>query len=333
TTWLDRTNYYESLPADQLELVMMLESDRMENLNIDDNLLKTEKDVVLGEYRMGLDDPYLQGSELLYATAFTKHPYRFSTIGTEQEIKDFTTEKANKFYGHFYAPGNATLLIVGDVDSARVSELASKYYGPYAATDIDRPLIAPEPAQTSERQAEYPHAQLQEPKLFVAYHTPAVTDADIPALWVLDSLLSSGRACVLEEIWVNSGLAVDVSASLDQFQDPGLFTITADIQDPHQPTELLGALDRALAGLASAALPAQVERAKNQLLLSVYHSYDENQSLASFIGEYIASAGNPIFAFDLVQRVSAVTADDVLRVVGKYLVPTNRTTVIGRPKP
>ena len=138
TTWLDRTNYYQSLPTSKLELVLQLESDRMANLKIEQGLLETEKSAVLGEYRMGLDDPTMMAYEHLYATAFEIHPYRYTTIGTEAEISGFSVETANYFYRKYYSPNNATLILSGDVDPETASALVEKYYGGYASQEIDR---------------------------------------------------------------------------------------------------------------------------------------------------------------------------------------------------
>jgi predicted Zn-dependent peptidase len=115
-------------------------------------------------------------------------------------------------------------------------------------------------------------------------------------------------------------------------QRSGRNLLWADIQPGHNVEELESALDRALVNLDGPGLPALVERARNQLLLQVYRQMEDNNSLASFMGEFIATANDPIFAFDLLKRVSTVTPEDVLRVVSKYFIPSNRTTVVGRPQ-
>jgi predicted Zn-dependent peptidase len=331
TTWLDRTNYYQSLPADALELVMELEADRMSRLKIDEATFGTERDAVLGEYRMGLDDPDTVAFELLYGTAFVKHPYRYTTIGTEDEIKGFTKAKAEYFYRTYYSPNNAVIVVVGDVDPQRVRALAEKYYGAGTAQVIPAVTAEPEPPQTLPRQAEFAHAQLTEPKLLVAWHTPEARHADIPALWLLQSLLTNGRGALLENAWVNAGLASSVAGQLDQFEDPGLLTLAADVQLGKEPAELLGALDRVLAGMQNGLTDAELERARNQLLLNVYDSWKENGELAAFMGEYLASAGDLMFGFGLVERIERVTAAEVRQVAARYLKPTARTTVVGRP--
>src|SRR5690606_26431289 len=134
--------------------------DRMANLVLDQELLDTERGAVLGEYRMGLDDPDSVAYDQLFANAFTVHPYRYTTIGTEDEIRRFSTQDATYFYKKYYAPNNATIVIVGDVTAEKVLPLVTKYYGSYAAQPIERPVAPVEPPQTEERKVEFKHGQL-----------------------------------------------------------------------------------------------------------------------------------------------------------------------------
>jgi zinc protease len=332
TTWLDRTNYYESLPSDRLELVMQLESDRMANLVVDQNLLDTERGAVLGEYRMGLDDPDSVAYDKLYGTAFIKHPYHYTTIGTEQEINSFTASEAQYFYRTYYAPNNAVILIAGDIKPSDAVTLAAQYYGSLPSQPIPTAQAPAEPAQTIERTVEFTHAQLVEPKLLLGYHTPEARHPDQAALMVAESLLAEGEGALLRDTWVNAGLASTLYGSVNQLKDPGLFILGADLQESHTPLELLGALDRVLGQAAQSVTAPQLDRAKNQLLLSMYRQWENNGDLTSFMGEFIASAGDPLYAFDLASAVDHVTVADVQRVIGKYLTAANRTVVIGHPQ-
>jgi zinc protease len=331
TTWLDRTNYYQSLPSNALELAVELESDRMANLVIDEETLETEKGAVLGEYRMGLDDPDTIASDTLYATAFVNHPYRYSTIGTEEEIKSFDKAKSDYFYQTYYSPNNAIILIVGDIYPDKAISLIAKHYGGYASQSLPAPASVTEPAQSIQRMAEFKHSQLSQDKLLIGYHVPEARHPDMPALWIAQSMLTLGEASLLELAWVNSGLASGISGTLDQFEDPGLLTLSADLQRDKESSALLGTLDRVLADVPARTTTRSVERAKNQLLLRIYKSWSDNGGLAAYMGEYIASAGDPLFAFTMVERLEAVTVDDVKRVIGRYLRPENRTVVYGRP--
>jgi zinc protease len=329
TTWLDRTNYYESVPAEKLELVMRLEADRMVNLVIDETVLDTEREVVLGEYRMGLDDPDSVAFDHLFDAAYTQHPYKFTTIGTEEEIKRFSKSDADYFYGRFYAPNNAYVIVAGDVDPTRVFELAEKCYGGYPAQQIQRVPAPREPVQTAARKRQFTHAQLADPKVVLGYHAPEVTHADHAALWVAHAHLSQGEGSALQAAWVDSGIAASQGGFLGQFRDPGLFVLSADLQGGREPEELLEALDRVIAaGIRS---EDELERARNQLLLETLGQADENSALASYLGEFVASAGDPMFGLELLERVKQVKPDDARSAMARYLRPENRTAVIGLP--
>ena len=334
TTWLDRTNYFESMPSKHLELVMQLESDRMANIVIDQKLLDTERGAVLGEYAMGKDDPGNVASELLFETAYTLHPYRYSVIGTEQEIKRFSKEEAEYFYRTYYAPNNATILIVGDVDPVHAMSLITKYYGTCRPQPLGHQRPPVEPAQTAMRSVSFEHAQHEQPKILIAYHVPEATHQDMPTLMILQSMLTSGEGSILSSKWVNAGLSVNVSGELVMLKDPGLFTISAEVRKGHAPDELLTAMDSELLRIADAAndISGEVMRARNQFLLSVYKSWDGNESLAGFMGEYIITAGTPLYAFYFVSTAEKITPDAVKAAAAKYLVQSNRTVVIGKSK-
>jgi len=337
TTWLDRTNYYQSLPNDKLELAVQLESDRMVNLALDSKLLETEKGAVLGEYRMGLDDPDMVSYDKLYEAAFLVHPYRYTTIGTEEEIKSFTVEMANYFYRKYYAPNNATILVVGDVDPSQVYDLIEKNYGSIAAHPIEFQEAPPEPEQKEARSAEFHHPQLSQIRVLFGYPTVPVSDPDFAPLWLVISALTYGQGAILEEDWVNSGVAISSYGDLNQFKDPGLLILMADLQSDHESEEgiqeLETILNKVFTKLGTLEFAQEViERSRNQLLLSIYQQCEDNASLASLMGEYISSVGDPTFAFELLKRVESATPQDLIRVVKKYLQPHRRTRVIGYPQ-
>ena len=335
TTWLDRTNYYQSLPADKLELVMELEAERMTGLRIHSELLETEKGAVVGERNMGLDDPDTVAYEKLYELSFERHPYRYSTIGTEEEIRSFTVEEAGYFYRRFYSPGNATLLIVGDVAPASAIASVEKYYGAIPAENVTFEETPREAAPVGAREAEITHPQLTQEKVLIAYPVPEVTHPDSAALWIAQSLLTLGHGSALNLEWVNQGIAVEVKGSLDQFRDPGLIILAVDLQTGHSADELtlsLAAVLGRLAGMDTKSFEREVERARNQLLLRVFSQWEDSSSLASYLGEFIITAGTPDFGFRIAESVAKSTAAQVRDALARYLVPERRTVVIARPQ-
>ena len=332
TTWLDRTNYYESLPSSQLALVMGLESDRMMNLAISSSLLETEKSAVVGEYNMGLDDPDTVAYDNLYSTAYTVHPYKYTTIGTEQEIESFTLDQANYFYKKYYSPSNATLLLIGDLNPATVAASAQQYYGGIPALTVTHATAPVEPAQTEERQVTFQHAQLQATRILFGHHIPNVKDPDFPALWILQSALTYGQNALLENAWVNAGIAVSIRGDINQFEDPGLFIVGADLQAGKQLSDAETAFNQVIAGIVTNGADSIINRARNQLLLHIYSQMEENGAMASFLGEYLPTTGDPVFGFNLITAIGNVTSADIVRVASKYITATNRTVVVGTPE-
>lgn len=335
-TWLDESHYYQSIPAHRLGLLTELEADRMSNLVLDQKRLEAERSVVWGELRARIDEPTVVSLEKLYERAFVRHPYRYATIGTEPEIRRFRLEDANYFYRNYYTPNRATVLIVGDVDPISAAKIVDSQYGALAPRVLELPPMPLELPQTTERQVEFTHAQLKGTHLRLGYHAPVSGDSDHPALQLVLAILAQGEGSLLREAWVNRGLAVSLNGNLDRLRDPGLFNLQADLQAGHQVSELLGVLDRTLFELESETNPLLtervLERARNQTLLAVYGQWDENLTLANFMGEFVGAHQSPLDAFEWVARLERMTLDDLRRVIRTYLRSEQRTTVVGRPE-
>lgn len=330
TTWFDRTNYFASLPKEHLELVLDLESDRMRGLVINHKLLETEKGAVLSEFNMCQDDPDIVLNDKLYQAAYIKHPYHFSTIGTKKEIKSFSVDQANYFYKKFYAPNNASLFIVGDVKPEEVFTLTKKYYGSFKNQKLPSFLVPKETKHTKEKRVFVKHHGLTDPKLKIAYHTPQTFHPDQAPLWVLLAILTLGRGSLLQQGWVDGGLASQIDGDLDQFQDPGLMTFNADLLSKIKPEQLIEKLEDILNQIQTEKIDLQDEiiRAKNQILLDQYEEWETNSSLATLMGEFTMSTGDALYGFKMIDQISQVTSQDVLRVLKNYLIPDNRTILV-----
>ncbi len=329
TTWNDRTNYYEVMSRGNLEQVMDLEADRFQNLVVDHKLLETEKGAVLGEYRMGRDNPDVVAYDHLYSTAFQVHPYRCTVIGSEEDIQSFSVEDANYFYSKYYHPEGTTLLICGDVDTAETIALAEKYYAGIKKGGVPKKVAPPvEPPQSTERRAEFQHGQITEPKALVSFHTPGVNHPDMPALLLLASLLSNGRGSRLHYEWINKKTWVNsVSAHVDQFEYPGLFTIDFELNPDNDVETVLEDSDRLL---HQPFTELELERGRNQLLLDVYQGWEDQAEVCSFLGEYLVSAGDPLYGFEMLEKIRQLKLTDIHKVVGTYFSKQTRTIVIGR---
>jgi zinc protease len=334
STWLDWTQYNIAVPKDRLPLVVKLEAERMRQLVLRDPQVTSEKEVVANERRYRVDDD-VEGSvsELLWATAFEKHAYRWPTIGWMQDIQAFSTEDCRAFYDTFYAPNNATIVVAGDITERRVFELIVQAYGAIPPSTLPHEDVHPEPPQTAERRVEVQKPAATE-KLVVGYHAPALGDFDYPALSLLAEVLFGGRASrVYRKLVRDLETAVDVSGSVGPFHDPGLFEIYASAREGKTALELLTVLDEELDRVCGGVVTrAEIERAKARFELSLVGGLDTVDGKASTIGFYDTVLGRPAAAFERLEMTLALTTSDLLRVARRYLRRESRSVVLVHPQ-
>ncbi|NBT57649.1 insulinase family protein [bacterium] len=330
TTYYYRTNYFESVPSYQLEKIMELESDRMANLILDGELLEKEKGAVIGEFRRAMDNPGRLAWDELMRLVYTQAPFRFTVLGTEEEIKGFSLEDAQYFYKTFYAPNNCTIIVVGDVKEESLLPLVEKYYGWMKPQEIPKLGIKEEPAQTKERKWEGKHPQATSEILLMAYRIPAATDPDIVPLSLISSHLSNGMEARLRKSLVDTGVAVGASAGISH--RPDFFEISISLSEKHTAEEAIKILDREVARLHQSKISkADFERALNQELLSVYGSIGSSNALANMFGEYLMISGNYLRGLEVLEGYKKLDSTDLQKAAKKYFTKENRSIVIVRP--
>lgn len=334
STWLDWTQYNIAIPKEQLPLVLELEAERMSKLVLREPQVTSEKEVVANERRYRVDDD-VEGavSELLWATAFTKHAYKWPTIGWMKDIEGFTTEDCEAFYRAFYAPNNAALVISGDFKLPDVLRMVSERYGVLPASVLPLEDIQPEPPQTSERRLEVKKPTSTE-KVVVGYHAPALGDFDHPAISLLSEVLFGGRASRLHQRLVRElELASEVRAFVGPFHDPGLFEVYAAAREGHSAEELLAVLDEELKKVTEAPVTeAEMARASARFELGLLGGLETADGKASTIGFYEAVLGRPAAAFERLEVTRRLTQSDLLRVARRYLDPSRRSVILVRPE-
>ncbi|MGI9108005.1 MAG: M16 family metallopeptidase [Pyrinomonadaceae bacterium] len=345
TTWYDRTNYFETVPSDQLELAIRLEADRMRNSFIADEDRQSEMTVVRNELERGQNEPLLVLDEAVYATAFREHPYHHPTIGWRADVENVPTTRLKAFYDTFYHPNNATVIVVGDFDRARTLELIDEHFGALPATAEAIPEVyTDEPAQQGERRLTIKRAG-ELALVQIAYHTPAVlgqlsvlsnarlaeraahppAENDIYPLVVLSAALSSGVTSRLYQALVETELAVSVTTNCDQFRDPGLFNVYTTVSPGGDPRAVEATILAELGRAAEEHLPeAEVEKAKQQIIAQVAYNRDGTANIASQISEAEAVADWRFYK-DYAANIARVTAADLRRVARAYLTEDNRT--------
>ena len=329
-TWTDWTYYYENAPRDALPLLVELEADRMANLVLRAPQVTSEKEVVANERKLRVDDD-VEGRalELLYATAFRKHPYRWPTIGWMKDIRGFTVRDCKEFYRTHYAPSNATIVIAGDFDERKALRLVQMHYGDLPKSrDAASVELPTEPSQRAERVVELA-APTPAEKLLLGYHTPAFSHPDAPALVVANEVLFGGRSSRLHRLFcLDREIALSVRGAIAPFVDPGLFEMWIFVREGRRRADALELLDEELERLGSQGLTsAELDKAVNQLELSFLHSLETAGGKAEQIGFYETVARDGAAVFDRLDGYQKVTTDDVTRVVRSYLRPARRTRV------
>jgi zinc protease len=334
STWLDWTHYDIAIPATGFERVVELEAQRMNHLVLRTPQVDSEKEVVMNERRYRVDDD-VEGAlnELLWSTAFEQHPYRWPTIGWMSDIESFDVDDCQTFYRTYYAPNNATLVVVGDVVPERALRKLQDEYGSYAPAPIPAQPTVKEPEQKAEKRLEV--AKLTPTwKLNIGYHSPALAHPDHLPLSVLSEVLFGGRSSRLVKALVRDlELASDVRASLSPLADPGLFEIFVSAREGVTAEQLLDVVDAELDRVLLEPVTAdELARATARIELSLLQGLSTNEGKASTIGFYEVVLGNPTAGFERLSALAGVRIEHLTEAARRYLVRTARTVILVRPQ-
>ena len=263
----DYTDFYITLPKDNIETALWLESDRMEGLDITTGKLETEKRVVIEEFRQRyLNQPYGDQPMLLRALAYKVHPYRWAAIGlTTEHIASATQADVEAFYRRHYHPSNAVLSISADLEEERMMELAEKWFGGLADTPRAAEPIPQEPPQQAPRREEV-ERDVPATTVTVAYHMGGRRSADFYTADLVSDLLSGGDSSRLYRRLVKEeGLLSSVNAYITGDLDPGLFVFTGQLLPGITPEQVEEAFRREIRSLEQGeATPYEIEKVKNK---------------------------------------------------------------------
>ena len=327
STWNDRTNYYETLPAtgDNLTWALGLEADRMVNASISDDDLRTEFSVVRNELEMGENDPAGILEERVVSTAFLWHNYGKSTIGSRSDVENVPTTRLRAFYEKYYQPDNAILIVAGKFERDAALAAINQSFGviPRPARTLP-PSYTVEPVQDGERSVVL--RRVGDVHLVLAlYHAVASADPDHVAFDALDHLLTTEPSGRLYRALVEPGLAADVYASHYLFRDPHYLAVGLRAKDGKTVARARDAMLAAIEGFAKKPVTTEeVERFKAAKLKELAMLTSDSARLAVELSEW-AAAGDWRLLFLYRDRVKALTAADVQRVATGYLKASNRT--------
>jgi zinc protease len=339
STWLDRTNYYETVPTHAVELPLWLERDRMAFFlpMLTGEVLELQRGVVMNERRQVIENrPYGMADEQLHELLFpADHPYSWPTIGYMRDLEQITLEDARAFYQTYYTPGNAVLVLAGDIGAERAFELAERYFGDLPAG----PDVPPPPAQLLPPAPNGARRVMEDdvsfPRIMQAFAVPAYGTPDWIALDVLAYLLADGDSSRLQRALVRDGrLAQDVDSYLYPTALCGVFGFVATARSEVEPEALEHAIrqvvDEVIAnGVTDEELTGAVRRVRRDQVSELATVEERADALA-----YAATVlGDADAVHTVLDGYAEVTTDDLRRVAAEYLVPERGATLVVIPRP
>jgi zinc protease len=325
----DQTVYYEEFAADALEQVLDLEADRMKSLAISDGMLEREREVVKEERRLRVDNEVMGLiDEELQSLVYQAHPYRWPVIGWMGDIEAIRREDCEAYFRTYYAPGNATLWIAGDVDPEATLRKVRRAYGGIPRGPSVPKVVNAEPVQRGERRSVLSHPA-QAPGLLVAYRGPSVSHPDALTLDVLEFILAVGEGSRLNRRLVyEEKVAVDVGMDWSWRLDPGVLLFHAELAPDGNPAHVEAALYREIGRLAEEGITErELTKAKNNLRAHLMRELTTSSGRAHALGNYESYLGSWRAGLRLPERYAAVESAAVKAVAARYLLPSQRSVV------
>jgi predicted Zn-dependent peptidase len=346
TTNEDRTNYFEALPSNQLELALYLESDRMRSLAVNQENLNNQRNVVQEERRIGLDNAaYGKSGEMQQELMYDNFAYKHDTIGSMADLNAASVDDVREFFKIYYAPNNAVLTLVGDFKTADALARIRKYFEVIPRQQDPPPVDMTEPEQKAERRASVDDVLARLPRVAIAYKTVPGNTTDFYALQVLANVLGGGgggfggggggssSARLYQKMVREKEMVTNVNSNARESRGVGGFFITATLRNGVKSDDAEAAIYDEVARLQKEPIADwELQKAKNSARRNFINGLQSSLSRANSIGQYAVYYGDPNLINTRLDKVAAVTKEDVQRVANKYLQQTNRTVVITVPK-
>ncbi len=336
TTNEDRTNYFEMLPAYQLELGLFLEADRMRALAVNEANLDNQRKTVQEERRLGVDNqPYGQLEEVLPELVYDGFPYKHSVIGSMADLDAATLQDVKDFFRTYYAPNNAVLSLVGDFKTADALALIKKYFEAIPAQPAPKPPDMTEPQQTAERRKTIEDAFAPTPRIDIVYKVPHADTPDHYAAVTAGRPLCLGRSSRMYESLVRQKeVAVNASCYVDGRRGTSLFTITVTPRPGKDLAEVERAVYEEVENLKAAPITdGELAKIRMAVRRAQVRGLQGTMQRAISLGQLAVYFDNPGLINTGQDKWNAVTKADIQRVANKYLVQSNRTVIITMPKP
>jgi zinc protease len=332
STYDDFTNYFEVVPANHLQRVLWAEADRMGSLVVNEESFASERDVVKEELRQRvLASPYGRLFYLyLNQTNYTVHPYGRPGIGSIEDLDAATVEDVRAFHATYYRPDNAVLVVSGNFDPAQLDRWIDQYFGDIARPNRPIPRDYPvEPVRTHPREYTVYAPNVPLPAVMISYPQPAATSPDLPALLVLDAIMSRGESSRLYQSLVyEQQIAAEVFTNLEATQDPGAYGVFAILSEGQTADSGLSALSAQIARMRDEQVSqAELDEAKNEIVTSTIQQRETAYGRAFELADSVIRYGDAAYADRLLAAVQATTAADVQRVARSILNDQRRVVV------
>jgi predicted Zn-dependent peptidase len=336
STWYDRTNYYETVPSEQLELALWLESDRMGFLlaALDQRKLDTQREVVMNERRQRVDNqPYGRPYERLFELLVPPgHPYRWPVIGTMEDIAAATLEDVRGFFRTWYTPNNAVLTLAGDFDADTAVALVERWFGELApGPEPARAALPLAPLETAV--AETVEDSVQLPRVYLAFRIAPFGDPEWFAAALLANLLSDGKSSPLyrDLVWERQ-IAQEAACYVYPTAQAGFFVAIATARPGVEAGVLAAALREHLDRAARPPRPEEHERALNRTLVELWGDLETLDRRADQLSMYTTLFDRPELAWDEPARYAAVTAEQLAKVAAARLGPERAVALTVVPR-
>jgi zinc protease len=331
----DATVYWQTVPAQYLPLVLWMEADRMATLRIDERTFQNEREVVKEERRMRIENqPYGRLNEILFAQAFSVHPYKHPVIGSMTDLEAATIEDVRDFYRTYYVPSNCTIVIAGDFDIAQVKELVDRYLArvPGTGKPVERD-IPKEPVPTKEKRVTVTEPWPL-PAVVVAHHITYDGHPDAYPLHIAAKVLSDGESSrIYTKLVYETGLALTAFGGANIIEHPNLFYAVAIVNPGQSPAVVEKALIAELDQLTKEPITdRELQRAKNQFARDYILGRESLQDKATHLAHAEVLHSDITTAdgeFDIFQ---GITLADVQRVAKTYFTPERRVVLHVMPK-
>jgi zinc protease len=337
TTSEDRTVYFEALPSNQLDLGLYLEADRMRSLasNITKENLDNQRNAVQEERRLGVDNqPYGLSGEKQQELLYDNFAYKHSVIGSMEDLNAATVDDVVQFFKTYYAPNNAVLVVVGDFNTKDALARIAKNFEAIPRQPNPPAVDMTEPEQTAERRLTLDDGLARLPRVDLAFKAVAGNTADFYALQVLSAALQSGQSSRLyQKLVKEKELVTNVGGFVDEKRGPGALYTFATVRPGKDAAATEATIYEEIERLKKEPIADwELQKAKNATRRNFFGGLESSLSRAITLSQYAVFYNDPNLINTRVDKVAAVTKEDVQRVANKYLRDTNRTVVVTMPK-